>query len=258
MAFIKFRNALLTARQISDPAFLMAQEGPFEVRYAPFDYVNPMAKVVILGITPGASQANAALHAARMALGRGASDDEALRVAKSAASFAGAMRSNLVAILDHIGVNRVIGIESCATLWTSHVDLVQFASALRYPVFVDGKNYSGSPSIRTSPLLTNLLMSETGQELQIIPNSVVIPLGPTAAEACQILCERGLISRDRVIEGLPHPSGANAERIAYFLGRKPREALSQKTDPKRIDMARALATAAVSNWSSRGASPASS
>jgi len=37
------------------------------------------------------------------------------------------------------------------------------------------------------------------------------------------------------LHGLPHPSGANAERIAYFLGRKDRSALSAKTDAARLD-----------------------
>ena len=35
-----------------------------------------------------------------------------------------------------------------------------------------------------------------------------------------------------------HPSGANAERIAYFLGRKSRDQLSVKTNPDKIDAAR--------------------
>lgn len=33
-------------------------------------------------------------------------------------------------------------------------------------------------------------------------------------------------------------TGANAERIAYFLGRKPRQQLSAKTDPDKLDAAR--------------------
>ena len=37
---------------------------------------------------------------------------------------------------------------------------------------------------------------------------------------------------------MPHPSGANAERIAYFLGRKSRDQLSVKTNADRIDDAR--------------------
>ncbi|WP_303045736.1 hypothetical protein [Turicimonas muris] len=34
---------------------------------------------------------------------------------------------------------------------------------------------------------------------------------------------------------IPHPSGANAERIAYFLGKKKKEDLSAKTNPDKID-----------------------
>jgi hypothetical protein len=48
----------------------------------------------------------------------------------------------------------------------------------------------------------------------------------------------GKLDPARVLEGLPHPSGANAERIAYFLGRKPREMLSAKTSAASIDAAR--------------------
>jgi len=47
-----------------------------------------------------------------------------------------------------------------------------------------------------------------------------------------------VIRAGRVLHGLPHPSGANAERVAYFLGRKERAALSSKTNGAQIDTAR--------------------
>lgn len=50
--------------------------------------------------------------------------------------------------------------------------------------------------------------------------------------------KEGALASDVVLDGLPHPSGANAERIAYFLGRKAREALSPKTSPAGLDAAR--------------------
>jgi hypothetical protein len=59
------------------------------------------------------------------------------------------------------------------------------------------------------------------------------------------LAGRGLIERARILAGLPHPSGANAERIAYFLGRKPRESLSRVTDPDALDAAKARLLAQV-------------
>jgi len=44
---------------------------------------------------------------------------------------------------------------------------------------------------------------------------------------------------------LPHPSGANAERIAYFIGGKPRARLSVKVDPDKLDAAREQALRAI-------------
>ena len=39
--------------------------------YAPFDYVNKEAKIILVGITPGATQMNRSLNAARAALEKG-------------------------------------------------------------------------------------------------------------------------------------------------------------------------------------------
>lgn len=47
-----------------------------------------------------------------------------------------------------------------------------------------------------------------------------------------------MVPARQVLTGLPHPSGANAERIQYFLGRKAAAALSTKTDPSKLDAAR--------------------
>jgi hypothetical protein len=48
------------------------------------------------------------------------------------------------------------------------------------------------------------------------------------------------IDYQRILDGLPHPSGANAECIAYFLGTKSKERLSAKTDAKKLEGAREL------------------
>lgn len=42
----------------------------------------------------------------------------------------------------------------------------------------------------------------------------------------------------RWIDGLPYPSGANAERIASFLGRRQRKELSAKTNAETLEAAR--------------------
>ena len=56
--FQKYANAILAYRGDALAAeLLMASSGPISVYYAPFDWVNPAARVVIVGITPGRKQA---------------------------------------------------------------------------------------------------------------------------------------------------------------------------------------------------------
>jgi len=64
---------------------------------------------------------------------------------------------------------------------------------------------------------------------------VYVPLGEKVTEALYFLADRGLLNRQQILDGLPHPSGANAERIAYFLGNKERSALSVKTNAAKLD-----------------------
>jgi hypothetical protein len=67
-----------------------------------------------------------------------------------------------------------------------------------------------------------------------------VPLGKESARALGYLADKGIIPETRILDGLPHPSGANAERIAYFLGRKEKAALSGKTSPDALDTAKLI------------------
>lgn len=219
---------------------LLAREGNLDVCYAPFEYINPAARVVIVGITPGRTQMLNAIKEARRQLDQGAGSHEALKAAKQTGAFSGAMRPNLVGLLDGVGLNRWLGIASCDALFTSASHLVQTASVLRNPVFVGGENYNGAPNMTKHPLLQKQLLSQFGEDIKALPNAVFIPLGDKVAEALHYLSCKGLLNQDRILDGLPHPSGANAERIAYFLGKKNRESLSSKTNPEKLDKAKSL------------------
>ncbi|MER8661310.1 hypothetical protein NKH34_09235 [Mesorhizobium sp. M1148] len=232
-------EAFLLSDVTLDGQLALERTGDVVVSYAPFDHIQHGARVVIVGITPGAQQAKNALVELRRRLVAGDSDEAALAAAKVFASFSGPMRTNLVAMLDHIGLATWLGIESTAGLWSSHQQMVHFTSALRYPVFVGGVNYNGQPAMTSHPSLRRMLDECLSEEAAALPGAVWIPLGPKAATGIQYLGRSGVIPQSRVLDGLPHPSGANAERIAYFLGRKRRDALSAKTDPLSLDAANA-------------------
>ncbi|WP_353230624.1 hypothetical protein [Novosphingobium sp.] len=206
--------------------------------YAPFDHVNSNARLVIVGMTPGRVQAANALRAARQALIAGKPVEVAAAEAKIFASFSGPMRANLVRMLDHIGISALLGISSTAQLWTDRPDLVHFTSAMRYPVFVDGENWSGQPDMVRTRQLAGWLEAYTGTELADLKGAIIVPLGPKVAAAMQHLASQGVVDRTKILDGLPHPSGANAERIAFFLGDKPAERCSAKTNPAALTCAR--------------------
>lgn len=223
----------------------IAQDGPIEVCYAPFEYVNPQARIVIVGVTPGRKQMLNAVRECRRQLDAGVDDQSALRAAKLTGAFSGAMRPNLVSLLDAVGLNRWLGLQSCTDLFSRAAELAQTASALTNPVFVSGENYNGAPSMIRHRLLQQQLIEGFGRDAQALLSAVFVPLGDKVAEALHFLAERGCLSKDRILDGLPHPSGANSERIAYFLGNKDRAALSAKTDPDKLDRARSQLKARI-------------
>ena len=237
--FEHYRTALLgtSPPSPSSEALLISSSGRLATYYAPFDHVNPRARLVLLGITPGRHQAAVGIAELRRALGLGFPAPKALEAAKSAASFSGPMRHSLTQMLDFVGTNRALGVTTCDELFRPGLDLVHFTSAIRYPVFADGDNYSGSPPILKTPYLEQML-GWLKEEAEHLRGAFWVPLGREPAAVLRHFAGCGLLSRQNILFGLPHPSGANAERIAYFLGRKPKSLLSSKTRPEPIDDAK--------------------
>jgi hypothetical protein len=81
-----------------------------------------------------------------------------------------------------------------------------------------------------------------------LSKAVFIPLGPKVTEAIEAVAKHIGLSTDRILSGLPYPSGANAERIAFFLGRKHRSDVSSKVDPERLVAARASLETKITTW----------
>lgn len=220
---------------------LIHRDGNLSTYYAPFEYRNPSAKVVLLGITPGLTQADNALRIARAEIEAGSPDDVILRKARQSAGFSGSMRAPLIAMLDTVGLHTYLGIDSCASLFDEHRDWLQSMSAIVYPTFVNGKNYGGSnPRLTSHPALRDLMTSHLAPMLEAMQDAVIVPLGPKPEAAIGWIASHHGVRPSLVLRGMPHPSGSNAERIAYFLGRKPRDKLSNKTNPDKYDQAKAM------------------
>ena len=233
----RFRQVILSTPGITpgDESLLVERSGLLSCHYAPFEYINAGAKVVVIGITPGAQQARNALAVLRDALESGHADAEALAIAKRTASFSGPIRNNLVALLNRVGLHKVLGIDSSSRLFHAHSDIAHFTSVLRNPIFNNGKDYSGTPSILANPMLRRMAEQGLENEINALGAAIWIPVGKEPTAVLQHFVSIGRLSAAQVLEGLPHPSGANAERITYFLGTKSRDTLSSRTNPDALD-----------------------
>ncbi len=195
----------------------IATQGDLQVCYAPFEFINTSARVVLVGITPGRQQMLNAVNEARRQLDSGANVTQVLYAAKSVGAFSGPIRRHLVNLLDYIGIGRWLSLSSCGELFGKAAGLVQTTSVLRNPVFIKGKDYNGTPNMTRHPLLREQLLTQFAEDARALPNALFVPLGSKVDDALKFLVERGLIDKTKVLSGLPHPSPQNIERISYFL-----------------------------------------
>jgi hypothetical protein len=220
---IRSLPATLGSSDVQTSQFLLEQTGDLSIYYAPFDHVNLTARVAIVGITPGDQQMLLAFRAARQALLQGASNESAMEIAKRSASFGGTMRTNLVGMLDGIGLSTALGLDTSARLFEDEGwRFLHPTSAVRYPAFKRDrsgafKNYSGSsPDLSKSALLMRYVREYLVPELRSIPDALVIPLGAAAQDALRQVAREEGIRADRFLFNFPHPSGGNAFRVRHY------------------------------------------
>ena len=196
---------IVTEADVLCPELVLYEEGRLSVRYCPFDGVNPEAKVVIVGITPGLRQMFLSCQEAQRALTEGQTGEDVIRRAKAVGGFAGSMRSNLVTMLDGIGLYQKLGIDSTRSLFGEHMNLLSGASAVIYPAFLDGKNYTGSPGPEAYPLLQAFVDQVLTGALAMTPDAFIIPLGKTVSTILQREVARGALDSKRCLFEFPIP-----------------------------------------------------
>jgi hypothetical protein len=237
-AISRLSDSQLASRLSLDPALRLFKNGDLESWYTPFEHVNESAKIVVVGITPGETQLLNALREARAQLRTGASFDDALKAAKHVGAFSGPLRQNLIALLDHVGFHAWLGISSTQELFGASRHLLHSTSILPHAVFIKGKNYNGTPDMLRHPVLRQSLIEHFSDKIAPLKQAVFVPLGDKVAKALDFLASEGLLSRDQILDGLPHPSPANIERIRFFTGQKLASELSVKTNAEKLVNAR--------------------
>ncbi|MDR6123480.1 hypothetical protein QFZ87_003077 [Bacillus sp. SLBN-46] len=197
--------------------FLYARDGKVEVYWAPFEYINKEAKVIILGITPGWTQMELAFNYVRHHIDE-ETHEQLISNAKNNASFGGTtMRKNLIDMLDGIGLHHFLQINSCEQLFNEKHSLLHTSSVLRYPVFIEGENYSGSnPKIFSQDIFLKMIDELLVPELNQMKNAVIIPTGKVVSDVLKFLVDERKIVNKTILFNFPHPSGANGHRKEQY------------------------------------------
>ncbi|MXN90930.1 hypothetical protein GR160_06785 [Flavobacterium sp. Sd200] len=192
-------------------------EKNIEIFYAPFDYINPNAKIIIVGITPGWSQMEKSYRTAITSFSINQNWEEATKEVKKQASFAGSMRNNLITMLDELELNNKLNILSTSQLFDEQNSILHTTSIIKYPTFNKGKNYTGrTPLPLRTEILKNFIESNFLPEINNFENKLVIPLGTCVSKVLTKLNEDNLLNSNIYLNHFPHPSGSNGHRHKQF------------------------------------------
>ena len=202
---------IINQKSVKNKKFLLEKEKNIEIYYAPFDYINSKAKIVIVGITPGLQQ----MLQSYEVINQGKS----LKEVKDLSSFKGSMRAGLIKYLDELKINDILKIKSCESLFNKNSKYLHTTSLVKYPVFDKGKNYSGANILKKKILLDFIEKNFLG-ELKTLKKSIIIPLGNTVSSTIEYLNNKYKLKLSCSLKGFPHPSGANARKNIQFKENK--------------------------------------
>ena len=214
----KFLNQIRSLKKINKSTitnknFLIKREDNIEIYYAPFDYINSKAKIMIVGITPGLQQMLQSFEAV--------SEGRSLKEVKDLSSFKGSMRTTLIKYLDELNINKKLRIKSCESLFNINSKYLHSTSLIKYPVFDKGKNYSGS-SLLKKKILLDFLEAHFVKELKKLDKTIIVPLGNTVSSTIDYLNNEFKLNLKCFLKGFPHPSGLNVRKDIQFKENKTR------------------------------------
>ncbi len=203
---------------ILNKKFELFSDTKMKIYYAPHnETINKNARIFIVGITPGWTQTSLAYKTANEGLIKKLDDEEIKKACKRNSRFAGSMRKNLISMLDEINLNTKLNISSCSELFLNKDELLHTTSMIPYPVFINGKNYTGArPKILDSEVLKNYIKKYFYKEVKELSNAFIIPLGKSVEEVLELMISENIIKKEQCLLGFPHPSGANGHRKIQF------------------------------------------
>lgn len=187
-------------------------EKKYKLVSAGFEKTNPKAEVIIVGITPGNSQLKTGVP----------NGMDSLEIKRNYA-FAGSIRSNLIELLDYVGVNRILGILTCKTIWEEDFERIDMTSLLKRATFDittgEEKMFKDVERIFKEPKLKEEFDKGFVEDCKKYENAkIFVACGSQVYDVLLELKRKGVITAQVI--GIAHPSAQNKDRIAYYQGKE--------------------------------------
>ena len=221
--FLKYYNKIKSLssfdkENILNEQFELYNKENMKIYYAPHnETINNKAKIFIVGITPGWTQTSIAYETAHNGIINNLEPELIKKECKKNSRFAGSMRKNLIEMLDELNINEKLDLDSCSELFEEKDYLLHTTSIIPYPVFINNKNYTGSnPKIMDNEILYSYVKRYFYNEIEKLPNVLIVPLGKAVEEVLEKMLTDNLIKEEQCLLGFPHPSGANGHRKRQF------------------------------------------
>lgn len=217
-----------------DRRMLLWEEGKHQLYYIPFEHLNPAARLVIVGISPGPDQMKIAYNTARTSLAKGLPHDEASRRAKHAGAFGGLLRTNLCKMLDHFDIPAWLGVPTSLALFEQRQDLIYSTSVVPHAAFIgeDGLSKDFKTVLQVPAFYECFMDCFVKRIPELHPDAKFLALGHVVKDALEWCVAHGHLDRSRVLGTVPHPSGNGGSQVRIFVGEKKLDML-KPLDPVR-------------------------
>jgi hypothetical protein len=202
---------------------LFSASGQDEVYYIPFEWTNPDAKLVVVGITPGPTQLELAYRTASSKIKVGLDEEGILKAAKMHGAFGGAtMRPNLIRMMAHFGFADLFGVDRVEDFWGHSAGVFMGTSVVPHAAFRRGKPFAGSfEDIMKSTALTECFLYDFVPSLKDIPATArFVALGDTPLQALSWCVRNGHLMEEQVMGAFAHPSTSGGSAVDAYLGVK--------------------------------------
>ena len=150
-----------------------------------------------------------AYRVARDGLARGQSIKRIYSEIRQTASFAGSMRTSLIDMLNELYLPSVLGVSSGAARFDVQHYVTHTTSAIRYPVFVDGENYTGHhPRILKHAKLKEFNRHALCGRGEASFRGSGYSCGRAGSQALEYWVLNKQLEAERCLLDFPHPSGS--------------------------------------------------